>query len=72
MIPGAFLGLTIGSVVRYVSRFPTTRNKVDLLKAAHYLLMLYQETPDPEPEPEVEPMEDRPETVVIQPDDGVD
>ncbi len=49
-IPGTFLGYTIGNVVKYISRFPTTRNKVDLLKACHYLLMLYQATPDPEPE----------------------
>lgn len=28
------------AVIKYITRFPKTRNKKDLLKAAHYCLML--------------------------------
>lgn len=38
----------LGNVVKYVSRYPTTKDKKDLLKAGHYIAMVYEalgETP---------------------------
>jgi len=33
----------LGNVLKYVTRYPVTKSKHDLLKAAHYLAMVYEE-----------------------------
>jgi len=35
------MSFALGNVIKYVSRFPETRNPEDLLKAGHYLAMVY-------------------------------
>lgn len=60
--PIAFGWYAIGNIIKYVSRFPVTRNKDDLLKAAHYLLMVWEKSEDPVV------LEDTPEDVTISMD----
>jgi len=36
----------LANVIKYVTRYKVTRNPEDLLKAGHYLAMVYEEDPN--------------------------
>jgi len=40
---GILEGFAVGSIVKYIMRYTRTRSKKDLLKATHYIKMLYEE-----------------------------